>query len=123
MSEETPSSVDFLGLKASREKLKVEGQETAELTRQAIDLGIDIPKGRSDWWWLDENSVGEKSLEDGTFIGDFYLTRRGKAGLKKLIRDEKRKNFKWWVEAVGSIVTLLVGLLGTLIGVLAFMKK
>ncbi|MDQ2922055.1 MAG: hypothetical protein M3R52_10660 [Acidobacteriota bacterium] len=44
MSNEPSSSVEFLGLKAYREKLEVEAQETADLTREAIDLGIEIPE-------------------------------------------------------------------------------
>jgi hypothetical protein len=101
-------------------------RETAELTGKATELGIEIPEGHSDWWWFDEECWGGKSQEEielGACDDSWYLTQKGKAGLRKLIRDERRKNLSWWLEAVAKLITLLVGLIGSLIGVLAFVKK
>lgn len=59
-----------------------------------------------------------------------YLTEFGKAGTRKLIREENRKDEEWRRQGIqwklmiaGTIVSWIVGVLGTVIGVLAFLKK
>ncbi|MDT4896503.1 MAG: hypothetical protein QOH25_1580 [Acidobacteriota bacterium] len=104
--------------------LRVEARETTALKREATRLGIDIPR-RADWWWEDEDGYEGMTLEaiELTREQNLYLTELGKAGVKKLIRDEKRRNVEWWLRVVGSIIALITGLLGALIGVLAFLTK
>jgi uncharacterized membrane protein YfcA len=53
----------------------------------------------------------------------YWLSDTGKAGVAKLFREERRKNAEWWIKTMGSIIGLLTGLLGALIGVIAFLKK
>jgi hypothetical protein len=58
-------------------------------------------------------------------VDDFrhYLTDIGKAGVSKLIREEKRKNIEWRVKIIITILTALTGLIGSTIGVLSVLKK
>ena len=106
------------------EWLRTEGRVTAELKREATQLGIDIPK-TPDWWWENEEDYGNMSVQDIELLREdnIYLTELGKASVSKLIRDEKRKNIEWWLRVVGALIVLITGLLGALIGVLAFLKK
>lgn len=59
-----------------------------------------------------------------------YLTEQGKAGVRKLIKEEIRKEDEWrrarisWkVGIVVSIISAITGLVGALIGIFAILKK
>jgi hypothetical protein len=54
---------------------------------------------------------------------NFYLTAKGQAAARRLIREDKRKNTEWSIRVVGSITALVTGLLGALIGVIALLKR
>ena len=112
------------------ERLAKERVETDALKREALDLGIEIPR-HSTWWWEDMDNFGGK-IDDWEYVRDdfTYLTDIGKAGVRRLIREERRKDIEWerkgiqWkIMIAGTIVGWIIGLLGTLIGVLAFLKK
>jgi hypothetical protein len=101
------------------ERLK-ERQETDALEQQAISLGIDIPKN-ADWWWddADEYSGPADMME---YVVQYYLTPKGKAGVKRLIREERRKDIEWQRKAIhwkltiaGMIVGWVLGALGIVI--------
>jgi hypothetical protein len=79
------------------ERLK-ERQETDALEQQAISLGIDIPKNAV-WWWddADEYSGPADMME---YVVQYYLTPKGKAGVKRLIREERRKDIEWQRKAI-----------------------
>ena len=106
----------------SLERTKKEARETAELEREALRLGIDIPRHAS-WWWDDSEQfrgVPSDQMED---LVSYYLTKQGRAGVRRLIREEKRKNIEWWLKVVGSVITLITGLVGTLIGLFAVLRN
>lgn len=89
--------------------------ESEALFRKAERYAIEIPLTPS-WWW--DDSVSGLPPEDVSR----YLTKVGQVGVKKLIRDERRNNIEWWLKVAGLFITLLTGLLGTLIGVIALLK-
>jgi hypothetical protein len=107
-----------------------EREETDALKRQSLELGIEIPK-KSDWWWEDFDSFGG-NLETWEIVRDeyTYLTAEGKAGVRKLIRDElkkedewKRARTEWKVKMIVSIITAITGLAGAVIGIIAILSK
>ncbi len=113
-----------LNLSQELEMKEAETHETEALMHEALLLGIDIPE-RSDWWREDKTIFDNSTAQEIEHVRrrNFFLTAKGKAGVKKLIKDEKRKNVEWWFKIVGSIIALITGLLGALIGVLAFLMK
>lgn len=110
---------------STREKfLKRAARETAELKRQALEYGIEIPH-KAEWWWDDsedliESGVGLQELE---YTISHYLTEEGKAGVRRLIREEqamiKDRRIRW----VCQIIAAITGLAGAIIGILAMLRK
>lgn len=113
-----------------KDKLATERRETDTLKHEALKLGIEIPN-HSAWWWDDVENFGG-SLQNWEIVKDefTYLTDVGKIGVRKLIRDEKRKeiewkrkNIEWWIKIIVTVITALTGLVGALIGVFAILRK
>jgi lipopolysaccharide export LptBFGC system permease protein LptF len=97
-------------------KQRLDAIETERLTKKARQLGIEIPSNRT-WWWDDLDYVS--SPDEATF----YLTDIGKAGVSKLIREERRKNIEWWVKTITPILGALISLLGLVIALISVSKK
>lgn len=112
------------------DRLMKERQETDALKRRALQLGIEVPR-KSDWWWEDvDNFAG--GPQEWELLGDeyTYLTPAGKAGYRKLIREELKKEDEWrrarisWkVGLVVSIISAITGLAGAAIGIIAILSK
>ena len=107
-------------------------QERAELKRRAKQItdrvcgelvrrGIDPPRGHGMWWDDMEDHGG--TIEEIEVATNLYLTEKGEAAAKRLIREDKRRNLEWWIKVIGSIIAFVTGLLGALIGVIAVLKK
>jgi hypothetical protein len=47
---------------------------------------------------------------------NYYLREKGKAGVRRRIRDERRKNVEWWVRIIAPFLAFVTGVLGALIG-------
>ncbi|HYR76592.1 MAG TPA: hypothetical protein VEM96_12205 [Pyrinomonadaceae bacterium] len=113
------------------ERLAKERAETDALKREALRLGVgEIPRNPG-WWWEDVDNFGG-SLQEWDFVRDdyTYLTEIGKAGARRLIREEMRKDIEWrrkesqWkLTIAGMIVGWVLGALGILIGLFALLKK
>jgi hypothetical protein len=113
------------------EWLEREERETAELKRQALKYGIDIPR-KDGWWWDDSEDIINSgvSLQELEYAVSEYLSEQGKAGVRKLIREEARKEdewqrarFEWKVKMWVSVISAVTGLLGVLIGIFAILRK
>ena len=113
------------------EWLTREARETAELKKQALELGIEIPSKEA-WWWDDsEELINEgRGLQELEYSVSSYLTEQGKAGVRKLIREEMKKEDEWrrarisWkVGLVVAIISAITGLAGAAIGIIAILKK
>lgn len=81
---------------------------SSQLIRRTSRRGLDIPN--EDGWW--EEKLGRK-----------YLSRAGRARVKRMIRDDFRHDAKWWIEVLTLFVTVLTGLAGTIIGLLSLLRQ
>jgi hypothetical protein len=105
-----------LHIKLSGCQLRLAIIETDSLLRKVRKLSIELPPKKESWWWDDLDYVGPDDWRS-------YLTDIGKAGVSKLIREERKKNIEWWVKIVVTVITALTGLVGSLIGVLSVLNK
>lgn len=101
---------------------KTAKRDTDRLLFQALQLGVDIPR-HPHWWWDDSEELTGLSANEIEYATTHYLTPEGIAGIKKLIRAEKRNNIEWSVKTVGTLIAAATGLVGALIGLQAVMKK
>jgi hypothetical protein len=106
-----------LQLKRDSYKLQIELYESDFLRRKALQLGIDIPKNPG--WWNDDNDDGLMPPEAVTS----WLSYKGRIGVGKLIREEKRKNIEWWVKTITPILGALISLLGLIVALVTISKK
>lgn len=105
-----------LHIKVSGRQLRLAVIDTDRLLMKVRQLGIELPSKKDSWWWDDLDYAGPDDYRS-------YLTDIGKAGVSKLIRDERRKNIEWWVKIIVTVITALTGLVGSLIGVLSVLNK
>jgi hypothetical protein len=96
-------------------KLRLDAIETERLVGKAQRLGIELPR-KPEWWWDNSEQVGP---EDASY----YLTDVGKAGVAKLIREERRTNIEWWVKVVTPILGALISLLGLVVALVSVSNK
>jgi hypothetical protein len=81
---------------------------TAHLLQQARRLQLPIPDPGDDQYWAESGMFGGK-----------HLTAAGVTKLRSEIRTERKA--RW--DSIAAQITLLIGLLGALIGVLSVLKK
>jgi len=98
-----------------------EASETDALIAELQRRGIPLPKGSQ--FWFDDLEEQSGTLEEIEFSTRSYFTPAGKYEANHQIRVDKRKNAEWWIKIIGQLGALITGLLGALIGVLAFLKK
>lgn len=91
--------------------------DTAALTRKARELGVEIP--RNNTWWYNDNDDGSLPPEDVSY----YLINLGKTAVKKLIREERRKNIEWWVKILTPVLGALISLLGLIIALITVLRN
>lgn len=60
-----------------RNRLAKESRETAELQREALQLGIEIPRTAS-WWWDDSEQLDGVSVDQMEYAVSYYLTEQGR---------------------------------------------
>ena len=83
--------------------------------------GIELPKDGS--LWFDDLEEQEGTLEEIEASYRHYLTPKGKTLAHVLIRKDKRQNVEWWVKIIGKVTAFTTGLIGSLIGLLSFLRK
>jgi hypothetical protein len=84
--------------------------ETERLLRKARKLGIEY---QSDQTWWAENEITEQS----------WLTQRGHAKLRKLIRDERFSIAEKLVKILVPVLTALVSILGLLVALITVSRS
>jgi hypothetical protein len=95
--------------------------ETEQLMRKARQLGVEVQQKES-WWWEDESFEGQM-LPDGTWEGKYYLTEIGKAGVSRLIREERKKSIEGWVKIITPILSAVIALLGLIVALVSVSRK
>lgn len=96
-------------------KQQFDAIETGRLMRKVLRLGIELPS-KSKWWWDNLDEEGPDNFNS-------FLTDVGKAGVSKLIREERRKNIEWWVKTLTPLFGALISLLSLLIALISVSKK
>ena len=116
-----------------------ERKETDALKAEALRLGIRIPR-EPGWWWIDpEIEASGISSEMWELIRDTheYLSDFGKAGTRRLIRDELRKlkdearqdiawerqTTQWKLTIAGVIIGWILGISGIVIAIVSLFQK
>jgi hypothetical protein len=98
-------------------KVRLDELETERLIGKAQRLGIEIPK-KEGWWWDDLDYVS--SPDDVSF----YLTDVGKAGVSKLIREERKKSIEWWIKTIiVPLITALISVLSLIVALVSVSSK
>jgi len=87
--------------------LRIETLRSRKLRRLADERGVDMPR---EWWEHDE----EHDL--------WYLTPDGRRQLKRRLTQERVWTVKQWLLVLTPVVALLVGLTGTIIGLLGMWR-
>jgi hypothetical protein len=87
--------------------LRLETLRSRRWRRKAERCGVEMPR---DWWEHDE----AHDL--------WYLTPDGRRHLKKRIAEERMWVVKQWFRTLAPVVALLMGLLGTIIGLLGIWR-
>jgi hypothetical protein len=88
--------------------------ETDWLVRKARRRGIEFPKDSR--WWYETTDYLDNEVH--------YLTETGKAGMSRLIRDDKRASFEWWVsKVVVPLITALISVLSLIIALVSVSSK
>jgi hypothetical protein len=86
--------------------------ETDVLLERARKYGVDEPTDPSCWA---DDSEAVSSPEEVTF----WLTRKGQGKLLAGIREQRRRDWQFWI----YLITALTGLGGTIIGIISALKR
>ena len=81
--------------------------ETWQIEKEAKQFLITIDPS-----WYEKDRAGHSVLD-----------KDARARVMRMVRDARRENIKWWVGVIVPILGTLTGLIGTIIGCLAFLKK
>lgn len=83
---------------------------TKYLTNKAKNMGLELDSAKPDWYWTGETQDGRSYK---------VLSNVGEAQLRLMIRKHQRETIEWWLK----VITGLTGLIGTIIGLIAILKK
>jgi hypothetical protein len=83
--------------------------ETGRLERKAGPLCIDIYDVQESW--LREVKINVVVADQALETNANVLTEKGQVGIKKLIREERYKTVKRWVELLIPILSLIIAIL------------
>lgn len=109
--EEMPIELKLLLHRSERE---LDELETSRLVRKARRRGIKFPSESS--WWYEDNDYEGREVH--------YLTDIGKAGVSRLIREDRRASFEWWVsKVIVPLLTALISVLGLIVALVSVSKK
>lgn len=83
--------------------------KTRHLISKAEKMSLPTPR------IADEDGLWEQS----SYIGKWYLTNKGITEIRRLIRQERKENF----ELVSHWVTIIIGVIGAIIGLISVINK
>jgi len=84
---------------------------------KAERLAVDVPdnKERPTWWTNDS--------ENGAPPTYHWLTERGRLGVLRLIREERRKAWEWRVKVLTPILAILVSILALAVALITLLLR
>jgi hypothetical protein len=88
---------------------ELEFLESRRVLRRAYKWEIDVPTG--DGMWTSDQYDNTR-----------YLTFHAQRKLRRAIRDARRESVKWWMQLILPILSLLVALVGAMIGLLSYLN-
>jgi hypothetical protein len=92
----------------------ISGVETAILKAEAKKYDLALPRTNKGWW------ISDPHWEFDTDDAPVVLTEEGKAGITKLIKEERRADHDWWIKTLALIFTVLTGFAGAISGLTSF---
>lgn len=91
--------------------------ESRHVIWKAERLAVEVPDLKEKpTWWTDDG-------ENGTPATFRWLSERGRLGVLRLIREERRKTWEWRIKVLTPILTILVGILGLLVALVSLLLK
>jgi hypothetical protein len=106
-------SIEDLETQIQRKHIVISWLETDLLKAKARKYDIVFPRDNKGWWWSDPNFQGDPADAPD------MLTELGKAGAIKLIKEERRAIHDWWIKTLTLIITVIIGLIGAITGLVA----
>ncbi len=97
--------------------------ETIETLYEALKWGIKVPDDKG-WWKDDQPYTG--GLSAGELLDTLHserLTALGRAGVERLIREERRKSVEWWIRVITPILSALIALLSIVVALVSVSKQ
>jgi len=94
---------------------RLDAIETERLMKKVRRLGIELPS-KNNWWWDNLDQAGADDYHS-------YLTDVGKAGVSKLIREERRKSIEWWVKIIAPLLPPVISIIGLLVALLTVIRR
>ena len=106
-----PTGLTFRLYSSERELDKL---ETDRLLRKAHKRGIKISSEA--YWWYEDTDYEGRDVS--------YLTDIGKAGISRLIREDRKASIQWWVTTiVVPLITALISVLSLLVALVSVSSK
>lgn len=91
--------------------------ESRHVIWKAERLAVEVPDIKEKpTWWTDDS-------ESGTPATFRWLSERGRLGVLRLIREERRRAWEWRIKILRPILTILVGILGLLVALVSLLLK
>jgi hypothetical protein len=91
--------------------------ESRHVIFKAERLGVDVPNNeeRPTWW--------TRSYDDDPKLVYYWLSERGRVGVLRLVREERRKTWEWRIRVLTPVLTILLGILGLLVALVSVLLK
>jgi len=82
----------------------IDQMEWQLLKEKAKRLGVEFPsiRERPSWW---DNDFEEGMPE---YAVSYWPNEAGKFGLRKMIKEEQRKNFEWWFTKIILLLSFII---------------
>lgn len=84
----------------------IDQMEWQLLKEKAKRLGVEFPsmRDKASWW---DNDFEEGMPE---YAVSYWPNEAGKFGLRKMIKDEQKKNFEWWFTKIILLLSFIIAL-------------
>ena len=80
-------------------------------------LAVDVPNNE------EKPTRWTHDYDDDALPDYYWLSERGRAGVLRLIREERRKTWEWRIRVLTPILTILIGILGLLVALVSLLLK